>query len=87
MKKSPTMKLNLKVKPYEQLIQLIEKEQTGPATTCATTIGVSRATLFNMLDEIKGAGVAIEYNEHKHSYIYTNGKRLKVNQPIEVLEG
>ena len=80
------MKINLKVTPYKHLINLIEKEQTGSASNCAKIIGVSRATFFNMLEEIKGAGVAIEYNELKQSYIYTNDKRLKVNKPIEVFD-
>ncbi|TRX71020.1 hypothetical protein [Carboxylicivirga sp. M1479] len=79
------MKINLKITPYKNLIHLIEKQQTGPAIACAQTIGVSRATLFNMLEEIKGAGVSIEYSHIKQSYIYTNNKRLKVNKPIEVV--
>ncbi|MCU4163596.1 HTH domain-containing protein [Carboxylicivirga caseinilyticus] len=80
------MKINLKTIPYQQLATLIENQNTGTATQLAKQIGVSRSTLFNMLDEIRGAGVKIEYCETKNSYIYTNGKRLKVNQPVEIIE-
>ncbi len=80
------MKINLKIKPYKKLNQLIEQHLTGSAEECARKIGVSRATLFNMLDEIRGAGLAIEYNESYKSYIYKNNKRLKINHPIEVIE-
>nr|WP_319399688.1 HTH domain-containing protein [uncultured Carboxylicivirga sp.] len=79
------MKINLKTIPYQQLASLIENQQTGTASKLAKQIGVSRSTLFNMLDEIRGAGVEIEYCEEKHSYIYTNNKRIKVNQPIEII--
>ncbi len=79
------MKINLKTIPYQQLATLIENQHTGTASQLAKQIGVSRSTLFNMLDEIRGAGVEIEYCEEKHSYIYTNNKRIKVNQPIEII--
>ncbi|MCU4176395.1 hypothetical protein [Carboxylicivirga sp. N1Y90] len=80
------MKLNQKITPYQQLITLIENETTGSAKELSNFIGISRATLFTMLDEIRGMGVGIKYDEEINSYIYTNGKRIKVNKPIEVIE-
>ena len=80
------MKMNHKIQVYEVLSQLIQRQQTGTANECARKIGVSRATLFNMLDELRGAGIAIEYDNCVNSYIYTNNKRLRVNTPLEVVE-
>lgn len=80
------MKLNHKITPYQQLTTLIENETTGSAKELSNFIGISRATVFTMLDEIRGMGVGIKYDEERNSYIYTNGKRIKVNKPIEVIE-
>lgn len=79
------IKINRETAPYKQLAALIEAQNTGTAHQLARHISVSRSKLFIMLDEIRGAGVGIKYSEEKHSYIYTNRKRLKVNQPVEII--
>lgn len=78
------MNINQKVKPYLYLTGLIEKETTGSSTELAKKIGVSRSTLFNMLDEIRGLGITIEFDEKIKSYRYKSDKRLLVNTPLEV---
>lgn len=80
------MKLNLKTKTYQHLIALLQKRSTGSANDLATSIGVSRTSLFSMLDELRSMGVDIEYNPMVKSYEITNNKSIRVNMPIEVID-
>ncbi len=80
------MKINFKIEQYKQLTKLVECQATGSANELAKKIGISRSTLFKMMDEIRGEGVVIEYNENIRSYTYLNNKRLKVSQPITVID-
>ena len=80
------MKINFKIVHYKQLTALLEREATGSASELAMKIGVSRSTIFKMLDEIRGAGIAIKYNGNIKSYTYQNNKRLKISQPLTVID-
>ncbi|UTW60625.1 hypothetical protein KFE98_11230 [bacterium SCSIO 12741] len=55
---------------------LIARRATGNPEEFAQKLGVSKRRLFELLNEIKGYGVEIEYNPMRESYIYSEGGPL-----------
>jgi predicted DNA-binding transcriptional regulator YafY len=59
------------------LIELIEKENTGPADILAIKIGVSRRTIFRYLDELRLKGADIYFSRSKGTYYMKNDFHFK----------
>jgi biotin operon repressor len=51
---------------------------TGTAEELAERLGVSRSTVFEILNCMKNMGADIEYNDYKRSYYYTSDKELAI---------
>lgn len=56
----------------ETLIWLIDCNNTGTAKVLAKRLGVSRRTVFNDLDFLKGKGYTISYSYTASSYLFEN---------------
>ena len=54
----------------ETLIWLINCNNTGTAQVLAKRLGVSRRTVFNDLDFLKGKGYTISYSYTADSYLF-----------------
>ena len=54
----------------ETLIWLIDCNNTGTAQVLARRLGVSRRTVFNDLDFLKGKGYTITYSHTAESYFF-----------------
>jgi len=54
----------------ETLIWLINCNNTGTAQVLAKRLGVSRRTVFNDLDFLKGKGYMISYSHTSDSYLF-----------------
>jgi transcriptional antiterminator len=63
------------LKYYERtklLIELIEKERTGSPTELARILGVTKRTVYNIIDELRlSLPRIISYNTEKKSYIFS----------------
>jgi len=68
------------------LHRLIDAEQTGNPTELAKKLGISRGTLYNMLDELKSFGAPICYSRTKESFLYTVGFELSINYSLKVID-
>ena len=60
----------------EHLISLIEYSKTGIAENLARKLDVSRKTVFNDLEFLKGKGYGIIYSHTVGSYLF--GKKSKL---------
>jgi len=78
------MRINQQVDRLKFLVKLLQEERTGAAGKFANRIGVSRSKLFEILEELKGAGAQIEYNRRRNSYYLKDGCSIRINQPIEI---
>lgn len=78
------MKINQEAERLQYLVELLHEERTGAAVQLAQRIGISRSKLFELLEELKGAGAEIEYNRQKNSYCIAHSCRISVNQPITI---
>ena len=54
----------------ERLIWLINSNNTGTAEELAKRLGVSRRTVFNDLDFLKGKGYPIFFSHTTESYLF-----------------
>lgn len=50
--------------------QYVMRENTGNAETFAKKLGISRATLFRLIDELSDYGIHIEYCRERMTYRY-----------------
>ncbi len=78
-------KINQRIQHYHSLHLLLMQKQTGCSSVLAKRLGISRSHLFYLIDELRLAGVMIEYNRLLQSYEYTGNKQIKVHF-IEVVD-
>lgn len=67
-----------KLRLIERIDQLIKMKATGNATQLASRVGVSRSTIFEILDVMKAMGAEIEYSKTKISFYYKTEKVLAI---------
>ncbi len=60
----------------ERLFLLIDRTNTGTAKELAKKLGVSRRTIFNDLDFLKGRGCQILYNHTSGNYLFEVKKNI-----------
>ena len=55
-----------------------EGREQGTAEELAQRLGVSRSTVFDIINCMKAMGADVEYNKAKRSYYYTSDKDLAI---------
>ena len=70
----------------QRMDSLIAMKATGPPEEFAYKMNLSRSTLFETLQEMKGMGVDIRYSNIRESYYYGDARRIviKVEKAGEV---
>lgn len=58
---------------------------TGDAKTFAQKLGISRASLYNLIEELRVYGLDIEYNRYTQSYRYLYPERVEIHINIRQL--
>ena len=61
------------------------KENTGNAARFAERIEVSRATIYNMIDDLKSFGIDIKYSRSRETYYYKHPDLVKMTLYIRQL--
>lgn len=54
----------------KRLDALIRKRATGPPASLASKLGVSHATMYRWLQELKDFGLPIKYCKKQKTYLY-----------------
>lgn len=60
------------------LDKYVRHESTGNATRFARKLGICRATLFNIFNELKSEGIEIRYSKAKRSYYYQYPENVEI---------
>ena len=55
---------------------------TGDASTFAEKLGISRATLFNLMNELRDYGIDIEYDRTHQAYRYSHPESVEITISI-----
>jgi predicted DNA-binding transcriptional regulator YafY len=65
-------------KRIERIDQLIRIKGTGTAEQLAEKLGISRRSVFNLLNEMKEKGAPIKYDQYRGSYYYDEEGYFKI---------
>lgn len=68
------------------LHKLIKERKTGNPELLSKRIGVSRATLYNIIDELKSYNAPIAYSRAIESFFYTKPYELNLYCKIELID-
>jgi len=66
------MSLIKQVERLRQLNELIRSKKSGPPLELAEKLGISRRQLYNILEDLKGHQIPIEYSRRMRSFYYAN---------------
>ena len=58
---------------------------TGDAATFAGKLGISRSSLYNLIEELRSYGLEIEYDRYTQSYRYLHPERVEIKMSIRQL--
>jgi len=64
------MTLEKRVKTLQRLDELIRRKATGTSADLARRLGISTATLYRQLAELRELGAPIAYNRFRQVYYY-----------------
>ncbi|EON78241.1 hypothetical protein ADIS_1438 [Lunatimonas lonarensis] len=73
------------IERFQLLSKLIKEERTGSPDELASRLGVSRAKLYLMLDELKDEGAKIRYSKRINSFVFENCDGISIGFSIRVL--
>lgn len=62
---------------------LVMKECTGTAEEFAAKLNVSRATIYNIIEELKSFNIEIEYSRSRETYYYKYPHKVKITISIQ----
>lgn len=74
------------IERLQLLNKLVREQRTGSPEELAGRIGVSRAKLYLILEELKDQGICIRYNKKLNSFMYENCNGLQLGFSFKVLE-
>ena len=66
-------------KRIERIDQLIRIKGTGSATELAEKLGISRRSVYNLLNEMKEKGAPIKFDQYRGSYYYDEEGYFKIS--------
>lgn len=66
--------------------KLIYNESTGTPTQLAERIGISRASLYNLIEDLKSHDAPIEYSRNRATFYYAKEYHLSLNYSISVID-
>ena len=82
------------MKKYEELQNLIERadqlirlQATGNSREFADTLGISRASVYRLLEYMKTLGAPIKFNKYQKTYYYEYPVKIKITCVMVYLEG
>lgn len=58
--------------------QYVMRENTGNAEAFAKKLGISRASLYNLINELETYGIEIDYSRTKETYYYRFCEKVKI---------
>lgn len=80
------MKFIKQIERLQVLNKLVKEQRTGSPNELAKRLGVSRAKLYLMVEELRDYGVEIVFSKRINSFKYNNCKGLNLNFSFEVIE-
>lgn len=70
----------------EKLHQLILAEKTGSPVQLAKQLGISRATLYVLIDELNSLNIKVAYSRKYETFYYEKKVEMTIQFKIEMLD-
>lgn len=64
----------------------VMRGHTGDAATFAAKLGISRASLYNLINELRSYGIEIEYCREQQTYRYLYPDMVEVKITVRQIE-
>src|SRR5512133_1491999 len=65
--------------------RMLIRQRTGTPSEFAGQLGVSRTTLYEMIDELKSRGAPISYSKASNTFLYTEPYEINVSCSMRLL--
>ncbi|HMM02564.1 MULTISPECIES: HTH domain-containing protein [unclassified Dysgonomonas] len=79
------MKISEHIERLKLIQKLVQEEKTGSPDELANRLGISRGTLYSLIDELQSYNVSISYSRKKQSFIYNDDTALEIKYSIKLL--
>ncbi|HEY6914690.1 MAG TPA: HTH domain-containing protein [Paludibacter sp.] len=70
----------------EKLHSLILKEKTGTPKELAESLGISRATLYVLIDELNSLNMQVNYSRKHETFYYEQEVKLTLSFKVETID-
>lgn len=70
----------------EKLHQLIVAEKTGTPKQLAERLGISRATLYVLIDELNALNLTVAYSRKYETFFYEKDVKFAIQLKVEAME-
>lgn len=80
------MKIFEAIERLSCLHSLIKAEKTGSPELLSKQLGISRSSLYNMIDELKSYDAPISYSRAKETFFYTKDFELEFKCTMSIIE-
>lgn len=74
------------IKRLQLLHELISEQKTNTPEVLAARLSISRASLYQLIDDLKKNNLPITYSRRKKSFIYTKTVNLRLDYTLEIIE-
>jgi len=74
------------IKRLQLLHELIVEQKTNTPDVLAARLNISRASLYQLIDDLKKSNLPIVYSRKKKSFIYTKEVNLKLDYKLEIID-
>ncbi len=70
---------------FQLMTKLISEEKTGKPEAFARRLGISRSTMYEMLEELKFHDADIRFSRSKNTFVFTNEMDIDIRFSIKPL--
>lgn len=75
-----------KINRIERLHRLLVTEKTGTPQQLAERLGVSRASLYHLIDELSSYNSPVTYSRKHETFFYEKNNKTSMGYKLEVLD-
>jgi len=79
------MKLFKYLERISMMHKLVSRQKTGTPDECARQLGVSRTSLYELIDELKSRGAPISYSKSARTFFYRQPYDIEIKCSLRSL--
>ena len=74
----------MRLERLDRIVALISRKSTGCPAELASRLGISKRTLYNDLEILKGYGAIIEFSIDRNSFLFKEKVLLSFNPKVDL---